>query len=261
VAITFTGSSSGLIALGNGLTTQNLFLIENRRGSRVNVNVRRFALQLDGVATLTAVMPIVRMSRASSVAAGAIYPKSPLNTAQTSNPYVVLSAPVMDLFPVTATANTTIWQQYLGRMVSGAEQMLGIDGNALPMMVEQTGKEFKLRPGESMVAQAVAAVGTSNAATMNNWFVQCVWEEDDIGTFSIAGQVTLSAVAVSGAKVIVVEADDISMTNPIFVGVQTTDGSGNWSAAITTGRVGAAFVQYQSGGVYYTAPGSPFLSP
>ena len=51
------------------------------------------------------------------------------------------------------------------------------------------------------------------------------------------------------------------MTNPVFVGVSTSDGSGNWSASITSGRVGAAFVQYQTGGTYYTAPGSPFLEP
>ena len=261
MAVTFRGCATGLAVLGNGLTTQNLLLIENRQGSRVNVNLRRLAVHLDAVAALSAVMPIVRTSRASSVSAGAILPKAAFNTTQTSNPYVVISAPAVDLFPVTATANTTVWQQYPMRLADATGQVLDADENVMPLLIDQTGKEFVIRPGESVVVQVVAAAGTSNAATTNNWFVNCSWEEDDIGTFTIAGQVTLSAVPVSGAKIVVVEADDVWMPTPVFVGVSTSDGSGNWSASITSGRVGAAFVQYQTGGTYYTAPGSPFLEP
>jgi hypothetical protein len=93
---------------------------------------------------------------------------------------------------------------------------------------------------------------------MNNWMVLCSWEEDSISTFSISGNVTLGGVAISGAKVYVIEADDRSGTNAVLREVVTTV-SGAWSSTIKTGKVGAAFVQYETGGALYTAPGSPFL--
>lgn len=41
----------------------------------------------------------------------------------------------------------------------------------------------------------------------------------------------------------------------------TVSGAGaTWASTIRTGKVGAAFVQYESGGTKYTAPGSPYLA-
>ena len=86
-----------------------------------------------------------------------------------------------------------------------------------------------------------------------------MWEEDALSTFAISGTVTLSAVPVSGARVVVVEADDQLMTNAVLVEIITTPAGGTWASSIKTGKVGAAFVQYTSGGTYYTAYGSPYL--
>jgi len=65
---------------------------------------------------------------------------------------------------------------------------------------------------------------------------------------------------VSGAIITVIEADDESMTNPVLVEKIVTAAGGTWASSITTGKVGAAFVQYKSGATYYTAPGSPYLA-
>ena len=116
-----------------------------------------------------------------------------------------------------------------------------------------------LRPGQSLIVQAVAAVGTSNAALCNNWDAHCVWEEDAIATFAISGTVTLSAVPVAGAIVTVVEADDTSMANAVLRETIVTPAGGTWASTIRTGKVGAAFVQYENAGTLYTAPGSPYL--
>lgn len=62
-----------------------------------------------------------------------------------------------------------------------------------------------------------------------------------------------------GAIVTVIEADDINMTNAILVETITTGAGGTWASNIRTGKVAAAFVQYETGGTYYTAHGSPYL--
>jgi len=38
-----------------------------------------------------------------------------------------------------------------------------------------------------------------------------------------------------------------------------TPPGGAWTSTISTGKVGAAFVQYWVGATYYTTPGSPYL--
>jgi hypothetical protein len=86
-----------------------------------------------------------------------------------------------------------------------------------------------------------------------------MWEEDSLPTFAISGVVTLSAAPVSGAKVMVIQADDEVMTNATLVEVKTTNALGEWASTILSGKVGAAFVQYENGGTYYTAAGNPFL--
>jgi hypothetical protein len=110
-----------------------------------------------------------------------------------------------------------------------------------------------------LLVQVVAPTAATNASGSNNYVVQTVWEEDSLSTFSISGTVTLSAVPIVGAKVIILEADDESLANAILWEVKTTTAGGAWSSSIRSGKVGAAFVQYVTGGIYYTAPGSPFL--
>lgn len=259
MAITNTGSASTLAILGNDSTLQNLFTITNRPDSRVNVNVRRLLIQLDTVGTLSAFMPLVKTSRATGISGGALLDDCMFNTSQSPSQAVEIRATFGGLFGITASAGNTIWQQYLSRQVSSAEQQIAADGNGLPALVSNSASPFVLRPGESILVQVVAAAYTSNLMQYNNWIMLVSWEEDSLPTFTISGNVTLSSVGVVGAKVIVMEADDINMTNAVLKEVVTTTAGGAWSSSIRTGRVGAAFVQYESSGTLYTAPGSPYL--
>jgi hypothetical protein len=167
--------------------------------------------------------------------------------------------------PITATATSTIYQEFRSRAHTQVEQIIKFTGTGdlldygcLPPLLLD--KDFVLKPGQSLIVQVIAAAGTSNAALTNNWFAQCSWEEDAVSTFAISGTVTLSAVPVAGAIVTVIQADDQAMTNPVLVATIVTGAGGTWASSITTGKVGAAFVQYKSGATYYTAPGSPYLA-
>jgi hypothetical protein len=258
VAFTFNGAVPAPIALGNDATTQNLMTITNKVGSRVNVYVRRLSAQVDNIAALASVMPQVKTSRATGVSGGAVLSATTFDTAKSSSASVEVRAPIADGFPLTATPGTVIWQQYLSRMHTLVEQVLGVDVNLLPLLVED--QDFILRPGQSILCQVVGPTGASNAALTNSWLVNVQWEEEPVSTFAISGTVTLSGSPVSGAIVTVIEADDESMTNPVLVEKIVTGGGGTWASTITTGKVGAAFVQYKSGATYYTAPGSPYLA-
>lgn len=257
MAFSFNGSVPGLIALGNDATTQNIYTLTNKVGSRVNVLIRRATVQVDTIAALTSVMPIVRCSRATAISGGAILSPSAYDTTESSSAYVEVRTPVMDGFPIAATQGGTVYQQYCGRMHTVVEQVLGPDNNVLPALVES--QDFVVRPGESILFQVVGFANASNARLANYWWVACEWEEDPIATFAISGTVTLSASPVAGAIVTVIEADDESMTNPVLVEKIVTGAGGTWASSIKTGKVGAAYVQYKSGATYYTAPGSPYL--
>jgi hypothetical protein len=162
---------------------------------------------------------------------------------------------------ITASMGNICWEKFDNRMHTAVEQQRpNIGKNILPVLIGDTGKEFKLRPGEAILCQMNASAAASNLATANNYFGEVLFEEDAIATFTISGTITLNAVGVEGAKVIVIEADDESLTNGFLREVITTPAGGAWSSTIRTGKIGAVFVQYKNGATYYTAPGSPFLS-
>lgn len=259
MAITYRGTARTYPIYGNDATTQNLFVLTNPSTSRVDVYVRRLLVQVDPLVAYTGVMPLVKTSRATNVSGGIINDDTSFDT--TANvTSVEIRTPLYEGIPVKATPGNIIWQQFCSRMHTAAEQVSSWDNNCLPLLVSDTGKEFVLHPGESIVTQVVGSAGTANAAIANNWFVECVFEEEPLATFAISGTVTLSGSGVTGAKVIVIEADDELMTNAHLVETITTPAGGAWSSTIRTGKVGAAFVQYKNGATYYTAPGSPFLS-
>lgn len=262
MAVTFRGSVQTYLQFGNLNVDQNLFVIENGNESRVNLNIRRLSLQNDYVAANAAVMPIAKTSRASGTPAGGVIldKNNAFYTTQTSDPAIKFRAGFMEGAPITGVvAGDIVWEQFIGRSHTAVGQIIGDDRNMLPMLVSMTGKEFKIRPGEMLLIKIIAPTAATNSYLINNYFVECVWEEDAIATFSIGGTVTLNSVPVEGAKVIVVEANDTSLTNAVLREVITTPAGGTWSSTIRTGRVGGAFVQYVSGGTKYTAPGSPFL--
>jgi len=265
VAVSFTGGASGPVILGNDATTQTLFSVENGIASRVNIIIRDLHVSLDTTVALTAVMPLVRTSRAISISGGITLPKGSFSTAQTSDAAVVMRCAMGQGAPITATATSTVYQEFRSRAHTAVEQISEFSGTGdlldfgcLPPVLLD--KSFVLKPGESLIVQVIAAATTSNPALSNNWFAQCNWEEDEIATFAISGTVTLSAAPVSGAIVTVVEADDVNMTNAVLRQTIVTGAGGTWASSIRTGKVGAAFVQYESGGTKYTAPGSPYLA-
>ncbi len=260
MAITFTGGVQVPAMLGNGAVTQHLFSLENSLGSRVDVDVRRLIVQNDPIAALTSVMPQVKVSRGVSISGGVLLDKAAFLTTQTSDAFVKLRSAMGEGSPIIATQGDIIWQQYAGRVHTAVEQVIGSDENQLPRLIDSDSFDLKLRPGESLLVTVVGATVASNATLANNWSIGCVWEEDAKSTFAISGTVTLSAVPVSGARVIVMESDNVAGANMFMRETIVTGAGGTWASSILTGKVGAAFVQYETGGTYYTAPGSPYLS-
>ena len=245
-------------AFGNDAVTQHIFALENHIGSRVDVNVRRLTVQNDPLTALASVMPQVKVSRGVNISGGILLDKAKLRTTETSDPFVQIRSALGEGSPITATRGDTVWQQYTSRLHTAVEQVIASDEPLLPRLVDTF--DFKLKPGESLLATVISATAASNPALSHNWLVDCIWEEDAKATFAISGTVTLSGSPVAGAIVSVIEADDVSMTNPVLIKTIVTGAGGTWAADIMTGKVGAAFVQYESGGTKYTAPGSPYLA-
>ncbi len=258
MAVSFKGSIPSQITFGNDSISQNIVTITNKVGSRVNVIIRNMTIQVDTLGAVTSVMPQAKVSRATGISGGAVLEKTAYTTTESSSSSVEIRSPIGDGQPITATAGDTIHQLFCNRMHTLVEQVLEAEGDLLPYLVKT--QNFILRPGESLLVRIVSSAVTTNAALKTYWFTKIMWEEDAIATFAISGTVTLGGSPVSGARVIVVESDDISMTNPVLVEVITTPAGGTWASSIKTGKIGAAFVQYESGGTYYTANGSPYLS-
>lgn len=258
MTITYTGAVSSQIALGNDKTTQNLFVASNGANSRHNMRIKRVIIQLDSTGALTAVMPEVRIARVTGAVSGGVsIPKFPWDTTQTSDSEISFYQAVSYGNPVTASPATTIWQKFDARQHTQIGQFISNDLPLLPTIISDD--PYILRPGQSLVAYVVGAAVTSNPGISNSWYMQLVWEEESLSTFTISGTVTLNSVAVSGAKIYVVESDDDIGTNPHLVEVCTTDGDGEWASTIVSGRFGAAFAQYTTSGSDYTALGNPFL--
>lgn len=257
MAITFRGSVPGALTLANAALTQNLFTLTNKVGSRVNVILRHIDAHVDTTVASTTPGTVLRLSRASGISGGAIMPPSKFTTTQTMSASVELRTPILDGAPITASAGNTIVERVTSRVHTAVEQVAKIEYDLLPSLAAT--QDFIIRPGESILVQAVSSNVGANPIAGNNWFVQASWEEDALSTFNISGTVTLGGSPVAGAIVTVIEADDNSMTNQVIVEKITTGAGGTWASTIETGKVGAAFVQYESGGTFYTAPGSPYL--
>ncbi len=264
MAVVFRGTAESLGIVGNDATTQNLFVIENGFKSRVNVIIRRLTFGCDSLVALATVQNMVRLCRCSAVSGGVTLHKSGFDTAQASDANVVIRSQANEAALITATAGDTLWAQLAGRMHTAVEQQNAErdseriqERNLIPLT--KTSTNLTLRPGESLLVKVFASAAASNAQNSTNYTVRCSWEEDTIATFAISGTVTLGGSPLDGAKVMVMEADDAALTNAYLHQVITTAGGGLWASTIRSGKVGAAFVQYNNGGTYYTAPGSPYL--
>ena len=265
MAVSFRGTASTLNIFGNDATTQNLFVVENGIASRVNVIIRSLEFSADSLVALTSVQNVLKTCRATGVSGGLELEKTKFVTTQTSDPAVVIRAMANETAPITATAGDTMWTQFAARMHSAVEQQQpGTDSErrtirSLTPWMDHLVTDLVIQPGEAILVRVVANTAASNAQNSMQYAVRCSWEEDQIATFAISGTVTLSGSPVSGAIVTVIEADDTSMTNAVLRETIVTPAGGTWASNIRTGKVAAAFVQYEAGGTLYTAPGSPYL--
>lgn len=173
-----TFSAASFRILGSAATPHNLLTIENTDATNL-MHIRRLTVQLDATALLVSVMPQVKVSRATGVpTGGTVLGKGQFDTTNASNANaVVRGANASDggvASAITATAGTAIWQQYCMRLHTLAGQVLALDNNVLPLLVEF--ENLTLRQNQALLVQVVAAAGASNPAT-NHWFANVVWEE------------------------------------------------------------------------------------
>jgi hypothetical protein len=258
----YIGSAATFRTPGDATLVQNLMAIRNRAVSRSPVYLKRLTMQLDALSALTAVMPQVKVSRFGGKTSGGILldnadfdtSATPLSTVQVRGAASADGVASTNPIRAESRAETGHWQQYAMRLHTTLGQVLAPDNSLLPILIEN--EDYVLYPGDSVIVQVMASVTSSNP-TANHWFVQAVWEEPE--TFAISGTVTLDAVPVVGAKIIVVVADDLIATNAELWDVTESVSGGAWSSTVPVGKVGAAFVQHRVDPTLYTAPGSPFL--
>jgi hypothetical protein len=165
--------------IGNAATTQNLATIENIDSTKL-VYIRRCVIQMDATAALTAVMPLIKISRATGVpSGGTTLAKGLFDTNNSSNANTIVRGSTASDGGAnsgpTATPGDILWQQFGMRLHTAVGQVLAPDIDGLPILVESN--SFILRQNQALVVAIVAAAGTSNPNT-NHYFVQFVWEED-----------------------------------------------------------------------------------
>ncbi len=171
-----TFSASSFRILGTAATPHNLLTIENIDATNL-VKIREISIQLDATAVLVAVMPLVKISRATAVPTGGTATnKGQWDTANASNANtIVRGANASDggvATAITSTAGTTLWQEYQMRMHTVVGQVLS-PPSRMPLIWT---KDLILRQNQAVLVQVVAAAGTSNPAT-NHWSVNITWDE------------------------------------------------------------------------------------
>jgi hypothetical protein len=171
-------SVSTFRTLGSAATPQNLFTIYNGDASRV-VRIRALSFNMDGTGVLTAVTSQLRVSRGTSISGGTTLTKVPFDTSDTSDADVVCrGATASDgggATAITATAGTTLWQEFIMRLHTAVGQVLGYIQTLLPRLIESN--PIILRPSEGLLVQLVNPTAASNLAT-NHYVINCAWTED-----------------------------------------------------------------------------------
>jgi hypothetical protein len=169
-------SASSFRTLGNAAVAQNLFVIYNTHATKV-VDVRRLVMQMDATVVLTAVMPIIKTCRIASYSGGNALTKVDWGATASDAAVQLINAATADGTAgtaITATAGTTLWQQYGMRMHTLVGQVLGVDNNVLSAISENY--PVRLAQNQGLLVHIVAAAAASNPAT-NHYFVECAWEE------------------------------------------------------------------------------------
>jgi hypothetical protein len=172
-------SVGGFRTLGTAATPQNLMTIENIDATKL-VFIRSIVVQMDATAVLTSVTPQVKLSRATGVpTGGTALNKGQFSTSAASNANTIVRCGTASdggaATAITATAGTTLWQQYIMRMHTVVGQVLQVDLPVAPSLVAS--QSLVLAQNQALLVQVVAAAGASNPAT-NHYIVNICWEED-----------------------------------------------------------------------------------
>lgn len=172
-------SAATFRTIGSGATPQNLLTIQNGDATKL-VYVRRVIVQMDATAVLTTVMPLIKASRTTDIpSGGTTLNKGLFDTAATSNANTVVRGSAASdgaaLGAMTATAGDVLWEQYCMRLHTAVGQVLALDNNMLPSLVDT--QNFILRQNQALLVQVVAPAGGSNPNT-NHYVVMVVWEEN-----------------------------------------------------------------------------------
>lgn len=171
-----TFSAASFRILGTAATPHNLLTIENIDATNL-VYIRDITIQLDATAVLTAVMPLTKVSRATAVpTGGTTLNKGQWDTNNASNANTIVRAGNASdggvATAITATAGTTLWQEYQMRMHTVVGQVIA-PPSRMPTL---TTENLILRQNQALLVQVVASAGTSNPAT-NHWSVCVTWDE------------------------------------------------------------------------------------
>ena len=266
MAIQFLGSAASQRITGDGEDFEGLVIFQNARGSNRVVNIRRMLSQLDATATSTSLLVPCLTFRGTGepdLTGACRARKCAFDTTKTSDAFVQMWYAVTPDWSndsgMSGTAGDVAWRQWACRLRSAAEQQQAPDNNQLPLLVAQSANKWRLYPGEYLLVR-VDPVALADNKNSNGWFVECVWEEEDLSTFTVSGTVTSSGTGVVGAKVTVMVADDTSLTNAYLWKIVTSTSGGAWTCEIPAGKMAFAYAQNYAGSVYYTAAGAPFIT-
>jgi hypothetical protein len=196
--VTFRGTAVALITRGNNTTGQNIFALINNWNSNVNVDIRRMNVQNNNGIVLTTVMPIVKTCRvaAHTIKNGGVISKGSFDTSLTSDPGVEAKISIDTSINIDAVPGDFFWQQYTTRMHTLIGQVTSWDNNILPRLIEDT--DFILRPGQALLVQVTANTNASNADTVNNFWVEAMWEEKYEPSHILSGETRNNAGVILG---------------------------------------------------------------
>jgi hypothetical protein len=242
-----------------------VFALVNTTRSRHKVNVLRFVAVGDSVEISTTaghIMPLLKTWRCACTAVSggvSIDKRPPWDTAVNSpDPAIKLlysGYGVSESNRITVSARTgPAWQNFTQRGATNVEQRRSIDNSMLSRLTATA--DFSILPGQAIVVSwehGTQPVGGSI-------FFNIAWEEDEVDTgYTVSGDVTLSGVPVSGAKVLLVTDMDRDLPSPELE-VITTGAPGTWSKKLGSNVKASVFVQSRDGETLYTDEGKPYIA-
>jgi hypothetical protein len=161
--------------LGSAGTPQNLLTIENPAASLVNVVIRDITIMSDSTAALLTLAPQSILSKPAVLpTGGTVLTSVKYRSSYAAAVAIARGATASDggvATAITATAGTSIWQQYLDRQATN----VGLVAHPNYRMIPDVGADLRqliLVPGESVLVQLVGA-----AAATTHMICNVAWTE------------------------------------------------------------------------------------